>query len=93
MGNGTTSDTVTIRLRYMDVGEFGLDTLFADRAQKCRTLAALGIDVPAEQKPLEAWLHAMSRENGLPVSTPVHADIAQAVTMDRAAQKFVWYLA
>lgn len=83
------SEVVEIALRYLDI-EDPYQFPPAARADKTRALARLGITVQPDQTPMDAWIFAMCRENGLPEQRP-------AITIGEAAQelclKWVWWLA
>ena len=93
---------VTVRLRYLEIITKGLmnevvDSAFrpgVTQAAKIKILREkLGIEVKPGETPLEAWLRAMAEENGLPVQTPAHPAIREAILFDPDARRFVWWLA
>ena len=80
-------------VRYFDLSDLGVDLLFATDEEKLQVLGRLGV-VPTEgERPLAAWVRAMSEENDVEFTVPAHPLIAQAVLENKSARDFMWFLA
>ena len=99
---GQAREVVEVKLRYLEVSPKGLADELADSAfhpaetrdAKAQILKErLGIEVKPGETPLEAWLRAMAEENGLPVQTPAHPAIREAILFNPEAIRFIWWLA
>lgn len=83
------AERIEIALSYLDIQE---EPTYppASREDKIRALARLGIMVQPNQTPIDAWVFAMCRANGLPEQRP-------AITIGEAAlelcPKWLWWLA
>lgn len=73
-----TTKTLTIALRYLEVGaaaNAATPPRRPSREEKIAALSSLGINVPPHLSPLTAWIMAMSNENGI----SAYADKAHAL--------------
>lgn len=78
-----------IKLRWLNL-QYSATVI--TRKDKIKALRRLGIEVANNQSPLNTWLIAMCRENGLPEQLPNYV-ISEKILEDSECTSWLWWLA
>lgn len=90
-----------IKIKWLDVSKIVADSILVEsnghdlRQTKIAALNQLGITCAENEKPLQAWIKSLCRENGYPETVPAPREIADAIltSLHPGPKQFMFWLA
>ena len=90
----TEQETKITKLQMIDIdGDIlGKSLLVEGDDHKRIAVERLGIEIQEGEKPINAWLRHLAEINGLPVMTPCHPRIKDAIYASMETMKFMFFI-